>query len=128
MGKDFSQAGLLIVDLKIEKKKLYKCNLCQKGFVRGSYLKTHIESVHENKKYKCKLCLKEFLWAKCLKIHIETIHEKTKNYECKSCKKIFNQVGNLKTHINNVHKQLRSKCKICQKLVTKGFLKSHIES
>ena len=43
--------------LKRRKEKPSKCGICQKEFVRSNYMKTHLETVHENlRQYECEIC------------------------------------------------------------------------
>ena len=34
----------------------YKCNVCDKTFVKKFHVRTHIMTIHENVKFKCKRC------------------------------------------------------------------------
>ena len=59
-----------------EKKKPFKCNLCDSSFAQNDNLKVHIASVHEKEKYfKCTFCDSCFAEKGCLKIHIASVHE-----------------------------------------------------
>ena len=70
---------------KTKKKKnvTSQCKHCGKNFCRPSYLKIHIEAVHEQlKKYHCKVCNKSLMGQGNLTRHIADIHNGVKNQKC----------------------------------------------
>ena len=59
-----------------ERKKSFKCSICDASFARKPHLKGHMESVHEGKKpFKCDICDASFTSKRRLKSHIVSIHE-----------------------------------------------------
>ena len=48
-----------------------------------SYLKSHVESVHENRKpHKCTVCNYSCSQKSTLKMHVVSVHENEKPYKC----------------------------------------------
>ena len=67
-------------DQKDQKKKLYKCNLCEKKFTRKKNRNTHQLS-HTAKNFKCDKCDKEFQYPSQLAKH-QKVHQ---GYVCEDC-------------------------------------------
>ena len=67
-------------DEKDQKKKLYKCNLCEKKFTRKKNRNTHQLS-HTAKNFKCDKCDKEFQYPSQLAKH-QKVHQ---GYVCEDC-------------------------------------------
>ena len=67
-------------------------------------MKTHIESVHEKKKpFKCDICDYSFSQKSDLKKHHESVHEGKRPFKCEICEKTFNRKTNMATHVAKVH-------------------------
>ncbi len=67
-------------------------------------LKGHIILVHERKKlFKCDVCDSRFTDKKKLKVHITLVHERKKLFKCDVCDEFFTQKTNLKTHTLTIH-------------------------
>jgi uncharacterized Zn-finger protein len=98
-----------------EKKKDFKCKLCEKSYIQKQQLNWHIGSVHEGiKPFSCSICNRGFDRNQNLKTHIESVHE-GKNSICPSCNKGFTQAVSLKRHILCVHEKKKPfKCDVCQ--------------
>ncbi len=115
------------VGLGLEKKKLYKCLVCNKELSGG--LKNHVLSVHEKQRlFKCHICQKSFAASSSLRLHVKILHEKQRLNKCHLCdfKCRFN--SSMKRHINVIHeKQKPFKCPICDsKFYDNCSVKRHI--
>merc|ERR1711990_569771 len=94
-------------DQKDQKKKLYKCNLCEKKFTRKKNRNTHQLS-HTAKNFKCDKCDKEFQYPSQLAKHRKEFHGKKIRpcenlFECPHCQKMIKTKAALNTHIQMVH-------------------------
>ena len=114
-----------------EKKKPFKCDICDYNFSGKGNLKRHTDSVHEGKKpYKCSICDKRCSLKAELKEHIEIVHEKKKPHKCPICDYKCAKKGNLNTHVASVHEKKKPhKCSICDfSCSQQSQLKRHIYS
>ena len=84
----------------------FKCEICEKKFLRKGDKKMHIAVVHGSpKKHKCEHCEKSFTSGWGLKYHIQTFHEGQSNYKCDSCGKSFTGSQYLKKHNKTIHER-----------------------
>ena len=66
-----------------EKKKPFKCDMCDYSFSEKGSLKKHIASVHEGKKpFNCSICGYNCSEKGTLKKHIASVHEGKKVIKC----------------------------------------------
>ena len=73
---------------KIEKR--FKCSICTSSFAKESYLKKHIQRVHEKKKsHQCNICKYAASQKGHLKSHIQTVHGNKRPYNCVICLKAY---------------------------------------
>ena len=86
----------------IEKEAPVSCSKCEKKFVYGSQLQTHVIRHHENRKeYKCEKCEEIFTKWTGLRAHMSSAHAKSSKNSCELCKKVFtgpNAKENLRAH------------------------------
>ena len=81
-----------------EKKKLVKCEKCNKKFISENRLKWHFATVHEgNKPYQCVQCTKKFSLKRSLKKHIISAHDGGP-FKCSECSDSFDNKAQFKTH------------------------------
>ena len=81
-----------------EKKKLVKCEKCNKKFISENRLKWHFATVHEgNKPYQCVHCTKTFSLKRSLKKHIISVHDGGP-FKCSECSDSFDNKAQFKTH------------------------------
>ena len=81
-----------------EKKKLVKCEKCNKKFISENRLKWHFATVHEgNKPYQCVHCMKNFSLKRSLKKHIISVHDGGP-FKCSECSDSFDNKAQFKTH------------------------------
>jgi KRAB domain-containing zinc finger protein len=109
-----------------EGKKAFKCNDCNKPFLKKSHLTRH-EKTHLNrnlvsqdskrKTYACKTCEKVFGRIEHLKDHTKTVHKRKKPYKCNECTKEFSKKNGLTIHMQSIHNENDPfSCKFCESL------------
>lgn len=99
-----------------EKPKIYKCNECDKEFLKqeslSSHMKTHKDRIHTE--FACEFCSKKFTKINLLTRHAKT-HEEMKSHICNICNKTFALGGQLIDHLNK-HKGIKPHvCGVCHK-------------
>ena len=117
-------------DIKMDVKKKFPCQLCDKVFSQRQHVQKHILSVHsDDKNYKCIKCDKAFKLPQYLKRH-QTIHSELRPYNCKYCTKSFSDPSALGRH-HRVHESNNVKsfvCSICDKRYTTiVYLRAHVK-
>jgi len=96
---------------------LYPCDICGKEFGKESYLRTHIESIHEKTHTcTCDVCGKVFLSKATLSQHVKYQHEPVKTIPCTICGKEYTD-RDMKTHL--LTHQEKVECTICNVKVRK---------
>ena len=87
------------IDSVHERKKPFKCNICDASFAVKGNLKKHLASVHEGKKpFTCNFCDTSFREKGSLKKHTASVHERKKPFKCSVCDTSFAVRGNLNKH------------------------------
>lgn len=94
----------------------YDCDTCKKTFKSLSKLNYH-KSIHQDRKFKCDYCDKRFLREDGKRIHMRS-HTGEKPYKCDLCDKAFTQSNSLKTHMF-LHTGKTIPCPICGKLFSR---------
>ncbi|XP_026461417.1 zinc finger protein 19-like [Ctenocephalides felis] len=79
-------------------KRPYKCQLCDKAFIRSSHLDQHVLIHTGERPNKCEICGKTFKQSKDLKRHM-FIHSEERPYKCTICDKAFARSSVLKRHM-----------------------------
>lgn len=97
------------------------CDICGKGYVGVSMLKTH-RITHFEKTLICDICGKSFYDASHLTRH-KLVHQDVPPYQCATCGRGFTQIANLRSH-RTVHSGERQLCSLCGK--TYRCPKNHI--
>ncbi|XP_053408291.1 zinc finger protein ZXDC-like [Mercenaria mercenaria] len=112
---------------KDDDKKLYKCDVCSKTFLRKGSLQLH-ETLHTNaKNYSCSFdgCGKLFRLKSNLTKH-QKIHNDVKPHQCEVCEERFSRKTYLETHMYKHTGVKDYSCDICQKSFSqKGNLMTH---
>ncbi|KAJ4448778.1 hypothetical protein ANN_00169 [Periplaneta americana] len=78
-------------------KKLYKCNICGRGFIQNNRLAVHRRSHTTKKRFLCDICGKLFAKKCYLVLHIRT-HTRRKPFKCDDCGEEFTQQRFLVSH------------------------------
>ena len=111
----------------------HKCVLCGKYFNRKDHMLKHIDTVHEghNKHHKCDSCERSFSRAAGLMEHVRVVHEGKIDFLCATCGEgtSFSTKSELQIHNKRVHQRKDfQKCDFCGKLITKQYIKNHIQA
>ncbi|KAE9544109.1 hypothetical protein AGLY_001798 [Aphis glycines] len=103
----------------------FKCDTCNKRFIRKEHLKTH-KFIHTGKRpYKCETCDKSFTRKDNFKSH-QMIHSGEKPFKCGVCNKSFLHKGHIRNHIRIHTGERPYKCNVCGKsFLQEGHLKTH---
>ena len=79
-------------------------------FGQKSSLNKHAATVHERKKqFKCDLCNAQFITKQSMKVHISTVHEGTKQFKCDICNAMFGHKSNLNTHVAALQQSIKER-------------------
>ena len=94
----------------------FKCNVCEKVFLRKGYLETHLKSHSpEGYQYKCDQCSKTFSTKSTLARHQQGVHGDT-IYNCDLCGKRYSRKGYLETLLKRHSSEgYQYKCNECGK-------------
>nr|CAD7425085.1 unnamed protein product [Timema monikensis] len=102
-GKSFRQQYLVLqheqIHLDDEKRKKFKCDVCNALLKTKRILKLHM-TVHDETredKYECEICGKKFFTTLALKQHVR-VHCDERPYRCAYCGKAFKWSKNLTNH------------------------------
>ncbi|XP_050063606.1 zinc finger protein 675-like isoform X1 [Aphis gossypii] len=103
----------------------FKCDTCNKRFIRKEHLKTHIFIHTGIRPYKCETCDKSYTRKDNFKSH-QMIHSGEKPFKCGVCNKSFLHKGHIRSHIRIHTGERPYKCNVCGKsFLQKGHLKTH---
>ena len=86
-------------------KLIYRCKLCNKGFLQQFFLKTHMKKIHSKApsiKIQCTECSKSYTNKFNLKQHFR-VHTGEKPFHCSYCKKGFVRKDYMETHLKKAH-------------------------
>lgn len=100
------------------RRRSYKCEVCEKIFLRADRLLAH-SSLHSNEKpFPCYLCNASFTRSDRLNRHIKFCITGKKRFQCEQCKKEFNEKHHLKKHI---------KTQVCLKILKQKKTEEELE-
>ncbi|XP_045783150.1 zinc finger protein 860-like [Maniola jurtina] len=103
-GKGFPSPWLLRKHSQVHTgEKMFKCEVCHKGFMHKTTLKDHVLNTHSDNppRFPCGVCHREFSFAANRRRHM-SIHEDTK-YKCDICDKTFASRPGRDQHVSHVH-------------------------
>lgn len=121
--KRFSSDELLEKHVEKFHKRLYKCNLCTKTYVKAFQLKIHKKTHTEI--HKCADCGMKFQRLLSLQRHQIRSHSTAeKSFTCDHCGKQYKLKSDILVHIINAHSTDRQICHICGRSVK--YLKCHL--
>ena len=136
VGIDFTQktrpqpssSNLISPSIVNNRKKKYKCKICDTSFNMREKLMRHIAAIHEGQKlFNCSICDTNFYSKQNMNQHISSVHEGQKPFRCSICDASFTHGGSLKTHISSIHEGQKFKCSNCDASFTQSAsLKTHI--
>lgn len=104
-------------------KNIFRCNICNKVFLKPSKLRKHFRK-HEReqsvagKSFQCHLCKYQFVRLQGLRIHINIKHVSSikKKFRCEHCKDVFAQQPALDEHLRKEHQLIVPfKCPHCNR-------------
>ena len=71
------------------RKKVYKCNYCEKTYNANNKRKEHEDFHHKGISFKCQFCEVSVNSLTYLNVHIKTLHEKPRIFKCLKCTEEF---------------------------------------
>lgn len=98
-------------------KRKYKCDACDKRFIRKSNLVDHLRFHANQREFKCEFCSKTFIQAGNYRAHLR-IHTGVRPYVCSFCDKSYNQPSALTIHVRSHTNERNYPCEICGKRFT----------
>ena len=113
---------------KLTNPKIYKCDLCEKEFLRMESHKYHQKVHSEERTYECDACNMKFKFKRDLRNHLQ-IHNRVKSFDCQTCKKKFYTKTNLKRH-EMIHSEEKPfECSTCGKTFNDAnTMKEHVDT
>lgn len=109
--KYFSSRHAISEHVKIHRKNVFACNVCDYTSALKSSFKNH--QLNHAGKVECHICNRKVIW---LRLHMEIHRPKV---PCPICQKEFSLKSNMKRHMRT-HKEKLQKCEICDELFTKN--------
>lgn len=99
-GLTFPLRGTMLRHHKIhtDRKRIYRCDICDKGFYDRFNHKEHMLIHASEKNFVCPVCHKAFITSRQLTAH-SLIHSDKKNHICPECGKCFTHHSNLYHHL-----------------------------
>ncbi|XP_069670037.1 zinc finger protein 239-like [Periplaneta americana] len=95
----------------------FKCDVCNKVFLKSQFLKRHFRTHRFKNAFKCDVCGKCLSQSGYLKAHAR-LHTGELPFQCHICGKSFRESGYLKRH-ERIHTGERPfKCNVCRKSFT----------
>ncbi|XP_048003933.1 zinc finger protein 540-like [Leguminivora glycinivorella] len=107
----------------------YKCNVCDKVYIRRYMLSQHMKRDHmEERSFECEICFAKFFARKELNTHMVK-HNGARIFECSVCKKAYARKKTLREHMRIHDNDRRFACAVCgQAFVQNCSLKGHMKT
>ena len=125
--KDYVRKGALMDHVQVVHQGVpFKCNHCSKTYNSRHGLHDHLQSVHKGVPFKCDHCPKTYTSGVGLHDHVQSVHLGV-TYNCEQCAKEFATSYTLKLHVRSAHEGVTYQCDLCSKICpTKATLYNHI--
>ena len=112
----------------VNRKRPFKCDVCDFSLANKEHLKVHKQLVHHEKgNFKCELCNRIFSRKQYLQKHVTSKHEVTTELRCNICDKEFISAYGFQVHKQSMHntKENTIECTFCKKLFASDACVKH---